>query len=85
MTEFLIVNSTDAAKTKEKPKVFTAKYPWRTLTSGQSFIIPTDVPVKFKTIEDSCYKWSKKLKKKFRAVDHGEHGIEVALLSENEE
>ena len=76
MTDLLIVTSTDLIKPRKK----VSKYPWRSLEIGKSFIIPNDGSVKFKTIEDSCYKWSKKLNRIFRAANHGEHGIEVGRL-----
>lgn len=55
------------------------KYPWRSLPVGKSFSIPLDGNVKFETINNSCYKWSKKLNCIFRAFKH-ETCIEVARL-----
>lgn len=60
-------------------KIGIKKYPWRDLEIGTSFHVNPN-EANFTTISTSCYKWSKKLGKKFRAVDHGENGIEVARL-----
>lgn len=61
------------------PRVGTAKYPWHSLKVLESFhVAPNEA--NFTTISTSCYKWSKKLGKKFRAIDYGEKGIEVARL-----
>lgn len=61
------------------PKVGRKKYPWQTLAIGESFLVAPN-EANWNTISKSCYKWSKKLNKKFRAVDHGADGIEVARL-----
>lgn len=65
-----------------KPKINTVgivKYPWRSLEEGQSFLVAPN-EANWITISTSCYKWSKKLGRKFRAINHGEKGIEVARL-----
>lgn len=62
-----------------KPKFGTTKYPWRSMAVGTSFHVDIK-EANYKTISTSCYKWSKKLNKKFRAIDHKENGIEVARL-----
>lgn len=72
--------SSDLAKAPRQPKIGTAKYPWRSLEVGQSFLVAPN-EANWITISTSCYKWSKKLERKFRAVNHGEQGIEVARLS----
>ncbi len=71
--------SSDLALKPAKPVVGILKYPWRTLEEGQSFLVEPNEG-NWTTISTSCYKWSKKLGKKFRAVNHGEKGIEVARL-----
>ena len=72
--------SSDLAKTPKLPKIGTAKYPWRTLDVGMSFLVAPN-EANWITVSTSCYKWSKKLGCKFRAVNHGEKGIEVARIS----
>lgn len=71
--------SSDLALAPKTPKIGTAKYPWRSLEVGKSFLVAPD-EANWTTISTSCYKWSKKLGRKFRAVNHGEKGIEVARL-----
>lgn len=75
--------SSDLAKATKPPKIGTAKYPWRSLEEGQSFLVATN-EANWITISTSCYKWSKKLNRKFRAVNHGEKGIEVARLKKED-
>ena len=83
MSDFNIFPSSPAALSIEgdnKPKaVGMVKYPWRSLPVGKSFSIPLDGNVKFETINNNCYKWSKKLNCIFRAFKH-ETCIEVARL-----
>lgn len=68
----------------DKPKFGTAKYPWRNLEVGSSFLVAPN-EANMTTISTSCYKWSKKLNRKFRAFDHGDKGIEVARLPNEEQ
>lgn len=78
-----VFTSSDTAKsladTKKSTVIGTAKYPWRYMEVGQSFHVTTGEAT-WTTISTSCYKWSKKLNRKFRAVNHGDAGIEVARL-----
>lgn len=78
MSKFEIFDSSDAV-TVEK-KIGAEKYPWLQLPVGKSFFIrKSEHPVKIATIRTSCSRWSKKLGRHFRAVEHAE-GIEVARL-----
>ena len=71
----------DMENLKRNPNIGIEKYPWRSMEVGTSFhVAPNEA--NYKTISTSCYKWSKKLGKRFRAVNHGENGIEVARLSD---
>lgn len=83
MTKFPILQSSPAAKVIEdtdKPrKIGAEKYPWRYLSVGSSYKVPLDGEVKFSTINNSCYKWSKKLNCVFRAFLHDDC-IEVARI-----
>lgn len=83
MTKFEILPSSDKVLTIDgtnKPrKVGDEKYPWRCLPVGNSFKIPQSEMVKFNTINNSCYRWSKKLNCVFRAFQH-EDCIEVARI-----
>ena len=72
--------SSDLAKAPKAAPVGTVKYPWRSLEVGQSFLVAPN-EANWTTISTSAYKWSKKLNCKFRAVNHGEAGIEVARLA----
>jgi len=74
--------SSPLAQTPKAPVQFAAKYPWRTLEVGQSFLVAPN-EANWTTISTSCYKWSKKLNKKFRAFNHGADGIEVARLPDS--
>ena len=76
--------SSPAATTKKPPKIGIPKYPWHSLEVGQSFLVAPG-EANWTTISGSCYKWSKKLGKKFRAINHGDEGIEVARLEIIEE
>lgn len=71
--------SSDLALAPKPTKVGASKYPWRTLEEGQSFLVKPN-EANWTTISTACYKWSKKLNKKFRAFDHGADGIEVARI-----
>lgn len=71
--------SSDLAKEPKATRIGTAKYPWRSLDVGMSFLVAPN-EANWITISTSCYKWSKRLGRKFRAVNHGENGIEVARL-----
>jgi hypothetical protein len=74
----LYPNSPLALAYLSKPSVG-KKYPWRSLQEGQSFLVAPN-EANWTTISTSCYKWSKKLGVKFRAINHGKDGIEVARL-----
>jgi len=72
-------SSPKALEPPNKPIVGIPKYPWRSLQEGQSFLVAPN-EANWTTISTSCYKWSKKLGVKLRAINHGEKGIEVARL-----
>ena len=85
MDNFTFFDSSATALAMDDPstyrKIGIEKYPWRSLPVGKSFHINiTEGQPKFNTIQNSCYKWSEKLGRKFRAVNHGDKGIEVARL-----
>jgi len=73
------VYASSPAAASLKGRVGVIKYPWKELEEGQSFLVPSGEG-NWITISTACYKWSKKLGKKFRAVNHGADGIEVARL-----
>jgi hypothetical protein len=77
------VPSSAAAKALAEPAKTIAKYPWRTMEVWESFAVAPNEAT-WTTINTSCYKWSKKLNKKFRAINHGDKGIEVARLPMSE-
>lgn len=83
MNRFEILPSSpmvQAIEDTDKPrKIGIVKYPWRYLAVGRSFKIPLSENVKFTTINNSCYKWSKKLDRTFRAFQHDDC-IEVARI-----
>lgn len=56
-------------------------YPWRALGVGQSFAVPKDF-IKLVTLQSLAYRTGKRLGVRFRVVDHGDAGYEVARLSE---
>jgi len=60
-------------------KIGSPKYPWSTMDVGTSFHVATGEAT-YATIRNSCSKMGKKFKRKFRAIDHGNDGIEVARL-----
>lgn len=78
-----------ASLSTDGSQVATSKYPWRSLAPLQTFGIPVTVnqdgstTPSFRTIKDSCYRWSKKLGYKFRCVYHeAERIIEVGRLAD---
>jgi hypothetical protein len=62
-----------------KPVVGTKKYPWRDLEVGEAFGVEPGT-ANWTTISTVCYKWSKKLGRKFRARRAPDGWIAVVRL-----
>lgn len=60
---------------------FAAKYPWRDLTVGSSFVVPPGL-AKFQNLQTYAYRVGKKLGRNFKVFDHGPQGIEVAYVGD---
>jgi hypothetical protein len=80
--KFPIYDSSPIVTNSEEIKRSTgnSKYPWYLLDVGKSFTIK-DSDVGYNTIVTSCYRWSKKLKRTFKAYKH-DGVIEVARLQD---
>ncbi len=82
--KIVIVDSSKEIMEKKNEKAGkNSIYPWQTLIVGRSFIIPPEAGKKYSSIVNLAYRTGKRLGKKFRVMDHGQHGIEVARV-ENE-
>lgn len=69
----------NAPKFKVKKRGRPAKYPWETMPIGAVFEVPLDV--KYHTMEQYCYKVSRRLNKTFRLMTvDGDHRLYVKRI-----
>lgn len=81
MTEFEFFDSSD--KAKAGTRVVQRKYPWEEVPIGKSFPVPRE-NIKFNVLRSLASLQGKKLKKKFRVIDHEVGPYEVACLAMTE-
>lgn len=58
---------------------FVAKYPWRELPEGKSFHVNHE-DAKYESLCVLANRTGKRLKRRFRVINHGAQGMEVARL-----